>query len=134
VAIIGIGIGVAIAVAIGFCRPLQPIATAIAISIPIPTDMVFSFLFEFAKCQPTYDLIIKAPRVLILDFFLASWSLCVLALGFGCGDAASSVSWLPALIEGYSRDIPGSVYFHGGCCIRNPRRRFLLDAAGALNL
>ena len=33
---IGIGIGVAIAVAIGFCRPIQPIATAIATPIPIP--------------------------------------------------------------------------------------------------
>jgi hypothetical protein len=54
-AIIGIGIGVA--VAIGFCRPIQPTATAIATAIPTPTDIVFSFLFDTAKCQPTYDLV-----------------------------------------------------------------------------
>ncbi|MGA2263621.1 MAG: hypothetical protein ABSH28_19565, partial [Acidobacteriota bacterium] len=56
VAIIGIGIGVAvaIAVAIGFCRPIQPIATAIATPIPISTDIVFSFLFDIAGCQHTY--------------------------------------------------------------------------------
>jgi len=58
-----IGIGVAIAVAIGFCRPIQPIATAIAtaIPIPIPADMVFSSLFDAAKCQPTYELIGNIP-------------------------------------------------------------------------
>jgi len=55
VAIIGIGIGVAIAV--GFCRPIQPIATAIATPIPIPMDIVFSSLFDAAKFQPTYELI-----------------------------------------------------------------------------
>jgi hypothetical protein len=48
-AIIGIGIGVA--VAIGFCRPIQPIATAIP--IPTPMDIVFFFLLDAAKCQPT---------------------------------------------------------------------------------
>jgi hypothetical protein len=57
VAIIGIGIGVA--VAIGFCRPIQPIATAIATAIPIPTPtgIVFSSLFDAAQCPPTYELI-----------------------------------------------------------------------------
>jgi hypothetical protein len=66
VAIIGIGIGVAvaIAVAIGFCRPTQPIAIATATPIPIPTDMVFSFLFDTAKCQPTYELIGKMELVM----------------------------------------------------------------------
>jgi hypothetical protein len=54
---IGIGVAIAIAVAIGFCRPTQPIATAIATPIPIPTDLVSRFLFDAAKCQPTYELI-----------------------------------------------------------------------------
>jgi hypothetical protein len=71
VAIIGIGIGVA--VAIGCCRLIQPIATAIAIPIPIPipADMVFSFLFDIARCQPTYGLASKRSSLLTV---LKQWS------------------------------------------------------------
>jgi hypothetical protein len=58
-AIIGIGVAIAIAIAGGFCRPIQPIATAIATPTPIPTPahIVFSFLFAIAKYQPAYELI-----------------------------------------------------------------------------
>ena len=66
-AIIGIGIGVAVAIAVAIgCMGLQkPIATAIATPIPIPTpmDIVFSFVFDAAKCQPTYELINNFKRV-----------------------------------------------------------------------